>query len=371
MHVMHELRFGGMELGVVKLVNAMDRSRIANSICSCRPATSAKARLASDIPLYELKRRDGNDPLLIGRLARLMRQVRPHVVHTHAWGTLCEGLIAARLARVPIVVHGEHGTLNTRPRNRAVQRWAWGRTDQVLSVSSMLAERMAREIGFPLEKILTIRNGVDLTRFGTADRHEARRAFGLEGDEIVVGTVGRLVPVKNQAMLIDAIDRLRQTGTRVTALIAGEGPLRQDLERQIAAAGLDNVRLLGERTDVERVFAAFDVFVLTSVSEGLSNTIQEAMASGLPVVATRVGGAEELVDEPRTGLLVPSQAPDALAAALVSLVQDPARRAAMGRAGRERAMREFTLARMVGDYERLYLTLAARRGLLPAVSAVA
>ena len=362
MHVVYELRFGGMELGVAKLVNAFDRRRITSSICSCRPATSAKARLASDVRLHELNRRDGNDPMIVGRLAALFRRERPHVVHTHAWGTLCEGVLAARLARVPIIVHGEHGTMSTHPRNLLVQRWVWSRVDQVLSVSSRLAERMAREVSFPLERIRTIRNGVDLTRFQRANRAAARASLGLDDAAFVVGTVGRLVPVKNQALLVEALTLLAARSVCMTALVAGEGPLREDLQQRVNAAGLaSRVRLLGERSDVEQVMAALDVFTLTSTSEGMSNTIQEAMAVGVPVVATHVGGADELVEDGLTGVLVPSENATALADALEGLFRDPARRARFGDAGRERAEREFTLARMVREYEDLYLRLAAKK----------
>jgi sugar transferase (PEP-CTERM/EpsH1 system associated) len=368
MHVMYELRFGGMELGVTKLVNAHDRSRVASSICSCRPATAAKTRLAEDIPLFEFHRRVGNDPLLVARLAALMRRERPHIVHTHAWGTLCEGLVAARLARVPVVVHGEHGTLNTKRRNLMVQNWAWRRVDQVLSVSSTLATRMAAEVGFPAAGIRTIRNGVDLSRFQQRSQSEARQLLGLDPTALVVGTVGRLVPVKNQALLLDAVAALQRRNVRLTAVIVGDGPLKQELASRAEALGIaPSVRLLGERPDVERVLAAFDVFVLTSVSEGLSNTIQEAMASGLPVVATRVGGADELVDQDRTGVLVPSNDPIALADALESLLVAPERRLTMARAARTRAQSEFSLDKMVGAYEELYYGLMQRR----AVAAVA
>lgn len=362
MHVMDELRFGGMELGVVKLVNALDRTRIASSICSCRPATSAEQRLAPDIPLVELRRRKGNDPWLVGRLAHVMRRVQPDIVHTHAWGTLCEGLLAARLARVPIVVHGEHGTLNTKPRNVMVQRWAWRQVDQVLSVSSKLAERMAAEIGFPLERIRTIRNGVDLARFRRVDRRVARGRLDLDASELVIGTIGRLVPVKNQALLLAAMAELRTGGVGGTTLIAGDGPLRDDLEARAASAGLaSGVRFLGERHDVEQVLAALDVFVLTSASEGLSNTIQEAMAAGLPVVATRVGGAEELVQDGHTGLLVPPDDTEALAAALRRLAHRPGERLAMGLAGRARAEHEFALDDMIAGYQDVYCQLVERR----------
>jgi sugar transferase (PEP-CTERM/EpsH1 system associated) len=364
MHVMYELRFGGMELGVTKLVNAHDRSRVVSSICSCRPATAAKTRLAEHVPLFELRRRAGNDPFLVARLAALMRRERPHIVHTHAWGTLCEGLLAARVARVPVVVHGEHGTLNTKRRNLMVQNWAWRRVDQVLSVSSTLAARMAAEVGFPADGIRTIRNGVDLSRFQQRSQSDARQLLGLDPTEFVVGTVGRLVPVKNQAMLLDAAAALQRRNVRVTTVIVGDGPLTQELQSRAAALGIaPSVRLLGERPDVERVLGAFDVFALTSVSEGLSNTIQEAMASGLPVVATRVGGADELVDHDRTGVLVPSNDPIALANALESLLVAPERRLTMARAARTRAQSEFSLETMVRAYEKLYYELMERRAI--------
>jgi sugar transferase (PEP-CTERM/EpsH1 system associated) len=361
MHVMHQLGFGGMELGVVKLVNALDRTRITSSICSCQPATAAKGRLAGHVSLIELERRAGNDPALVGRLYRAFKRERPDIVHTHAWGTLVEGLVAARLARVPVVVHGEHGTLQTKPHQRWVQRLAWGRVNAVLSVSSRLSERMAREVRFAIERIRTIPNGVDLARFRGGDRDAARLALGIPREAVVVGTVGRLVPVKDQRSLVSAAAALRACLADLQVLLVGDGPLRDDLDRQIQALGLGPVvRLLGTRADIEHVLPAFDVFVLPSLSEGMSNTIQEAMGSGLPVVATDVGGARELVVPGETGLLVPAGDPDALASALLSLAQAPAQRAAMGAAARRRAEAVFSLERMIGDYERVYLELRHR-----------
>src|SRR5687768_6992307 len=154
MHVVHGLRPGGMEYGVVKIVNALTSSSspVASSICSTVSSETLKDLVDPSIPVFELNRRDGNDPRIFWELYRLFRRERPDVVHTHAWGTLCEGLLAGRLARVPVIVHGEHGTLQLRPRQVTAQRWAWGRADEVLSVSSRLAERMSREVGIPLER---------------------------------------------------------------------------------------------------------------------------------------------------------------------------------------------------------------------------
>src|SRR5690348_13008997 len=187
-HVVSELNPGGMEFGVVKLVNGIDRTRVRSVICSTRPAgATMKALVSPDVQVIELQRRSGNDPRLVWALYRVFRRTRPDIVHTHAWGTLLEGLIAARLARVPAVVHGEHGTLQLQPRQRWVQKRAWERVDRLLSVSSRLSERMAREIGFPLERITSIRNGVDLSRFQRIARADARAALGLSNDDTVVG----------------------------------------------------------------------------------------------------------------------------------------------------------------------------------------
>jgi sugar transferase (PEP-CTERM/EpsH1 system associated) len=360
MHLMYRLQAGGMELGVVKVVNGLHPS-IASSICSTTPATEVKALVNREVPIYELNRRVGNDPRLIWALYRLFRRTRPDIVHTHAWGTLLEGLLAARLARVPCIVHGEHGTLQLAARQAHAQRWGWGRVDQVLSVSRKLTERMAAATGFPASRILTIQNGVDLTRFASPDRGSARAALGIPPDAVAIGTAGRLVPVKDQANLIEALARLRDHCPNFVGIIAGDGPLRDELAALAAARGLgDRLRLLGHRPDVERVYAALDVFVLPSRSEGMSNTILEAMASGVCVVATRVGGAEELVDDGSTGLLVPREDSAALAEALKCVVSDAQRRSRMGEAARAKAQSEFSLPRMLRDYQTLYVKLADR-----------
>jgi sugar transferase (PEP-CTERM/EpsH1 system associated) len=355
MHVLYRLQAGGTEYGVIKLVNGLDRSLVTSSICSSTPATEVKRLLRPDVALHECSRREGNDPGFVWDLVRLFRRERPDIVHTHAWGTLCEGLVAAKLARVPHVIHGEHGTLQLKPYQARVQRFAWGRVDRLLSVSSRLAETMSRTTTFPLDEIQVIRNGVDLSRFASVDRAGAKRQLGLPSDVTAIGTAGRLVPVKDQALLLEALAQLAGRGLRFTGVIAGDGPLRGDLEARAAALGIaDRVRFLGHVPDVETVYAALDLFVLSSVSEGLSNTILEAMASGLPVVATRVGGADELIEEGRTGFTVPASNAPELAAAIERVVRQPALLAQMGAAGRERALKDFALERMLHDYANVY-----------------
>jgi len=232
----------------------------------------------------------------------------------------------------------------------------------VLSVSERLADRMARETGYPRERIRTIRNGLDLDQWAAGDRHKTRAALGATSNEVLVLAVGRLVSVKNHALLLTAFAQARTDGTHCRLLIAGDGPLRPELESQIRSMGIDaEVSMLGERRDVPDLLAASDVFVLSSDSEGMSNTIIEAMAAGRPVVATNVGGNPELVVDGETGLLVDRGNGDAMAAAIAALSSDPARRERLGAAGRERACREFGVARMLQDYERMYLDVAAGR----------
>ena len=359
MHVVYALQPGGMEFGVLKLVNGLVPERIDNAVCSTNPAGEMKTLLNSHASLFELRRRAGNDPMLVRDLYRLFKRERPDIVHTHGWGTLVEGLLAARMARVPVVVHGEHGTLQLRSRQRWVQRRAWAAADQVLSVSSRLAERMAAETRFPLHRIRVIRNGVDLTRFGAHNRAAARTTLQLESSARVAVAVGRLVPVKDHITLLDAANAMARQGRVFTLLLAGDGPLHPALVERASALGIsDRVRFLGHRADIEVVLSAADVFVQSSVSEGLSNTILEAMASALPVVATRVGGADEMVEHGVTGLLVEPSSASALATATGSLLFDAPRARTMGEAGRVRAESEFSLGGMIRRYEALYVRLA-------------
>jgi sugar transferase (PEP-CTERM/EpsH1 system associated) len=355
-----------MEFGVVKLVNGLDPASVRCSICSTTPAGDLRRSVAPRVPVYELRRREGNDVRLLWDLCRLFRRERPDVVHTHAWGTLLEGLVAARMARVPVIVHGEHGTLQLKAHQRVLQRWGWGSVDRLLSVSSRLAERIVETTGFSLARITTIRNGVDLTRFSGDNRVQARQSLGISAGSVTIATLGRLVEVKDHVTLLEALAIVRRQGHECLALIAGDGPLRQALTERAAALDLDGtVRFLGHRADAEAVLAAADVFVLSSRSEGLSNTILEAMASGLPVVATRVGGADEMVEDGATGMLVPPGNPEALAAAIAALIGDADLRRRLGRAARARAERDFSLEGMLRGYETLYVESLRAKGRQP------
>jgi glycosyltransferase involved in cell wall biosynthesis len=318
----------------------------------------------SRVEVFCVERRWNNDPTLPLRLSRQLRRRPIDILHTHSWGTLVEGALAATLARVPTVVHGEHGLLESHRRHIAVQRWLWPRTDQLLAVSAQLANQMSQLVNLPRQKIEVVLNGVDTERFHSEYEVQAdhRAYFGLPATGQLIGTVARLVPVKNCLGLLHAVAKLRLEGIRVAVALAGDGPLRGELmqtahELQIS----DAVHFLGDVADVDRFYRAIDIFVLNSHSEGMSNTILEAMASGLPVVATDVGSNSELIAAERTGIIVPAGDVVQLADALAGLIRRPARCRALGIAARRRAVDEYSLDRMVQNYESVYERLAGRR----------
>jgi sugar transferase (PEP-CTERM/EpsH1 system associated) len=225
---------------------------------------------------------------------------------------------------------------------------------EFVTVSRDLARWLVEDVRVPARKVSTIYNGVDTQRYASGDRADARQALGIPVDWTVAGTVGRLDPVKDQACLIRAFARAAGEAKRVL-VIAGDGPCREELAALVKELAIgDRVRLLGERNDVPLILRALDVFVLSSIGEGISNAILEAMAAGLPVIATRVGGNVELVRDALTGRLIEPRRPEALAEALSAYFDDPVLARAHGAAGRERVATDFGLDRMLTEYMSLY-----------------
>ena len=360
-HVIHSLDTGGLENGVVNLVNAAAPD-LRHVIVCMTAAGAMRERLTPAVEVFSLGKRPGQDVGAVARLVRLLRRVRPAIVHSRNWAAF-DAVPAARLAGAPVVVHGEHGRDIADPHGRNARR---NRLRRVLSplitrfvtVSHDLARWLVEDVRLPARKVLTIPNGVALERFAGTGLPEARRRLGLPADVPIVGTVGRLDPVKDQAGLVRSFAAVRSAHPDALLLVAGEGPCRADLARLIEELGVGRqVRLLGDRPDVPTVLGALDLFVLPSIAEGMSNTVLEAMAAGLPVVATRVGGNGEMVEDGVTGRLVRPQDPDGLAAVIAAYLEDPHLRATQGKAGRQRAAEHFSLDRMCAAYTDLYRRL--------------
>lgn len=365
-HLVFSLSAGGLENGVVNLCNRLDPEIFDTSICVLEGGGELEDRLDRErVKLYEVRRHFGNDPSVPLRIAGQLWRRGADILHTHNWVTLVEGSAATTLARVPVLIHGEHGyPMEERARNVKVQRFLWSKAvTQLLSVSGELAEAMSKLTGLSRDLIEVLPNGVDTTKFQPqpADRANLRAQFGLPAEGIMIGMVARLVPVKNHAGAIDALARLRQQGIDAHLVLAGRGELETPLREQARAENVEDVvHFLGFRDDIDQVYNALDIFLLNSHREGMSNTIVEAMACGVPVVASDVGANAESIVEGETGFLVPPDAPEELAAALGKLV-DAELRARFATAARRRIEENFSIASMVQRYSDLYVRLTRPR----------
>jgi len=346
LHVTFGLDVGGQEKLLVEFARRADRGRFDLRFVSL----GCRGVLAEDIeglgwPVTALGLPTGLRPSLIVKLARSFRRWRPDVVHTHDGRSLYHAGPAAWLTRVPMIVHTRHGRdMCARPRDTTIVRHLSKVVDQFACVSGALAE-LSREQGIADSRLRTILNGIDLGRF----------PFSGPDPAGCVVTVARLSPEKDVANLVRATALAAGQAPELRVEIAGGGPCLADLNRLVTDLGVgDRIAFLGEVRDVPAVLARARMFVLPSRSEGIPLTVLEAMACGVPVVATRVGGLPEVVDHEVTGLLVPPADPAALAGAMVEIWNDPDRSARMGRAGRRCAEERFDVLRMVAEYERLY-----------------
>jgi len=308
------------------------------------------------------------------RLWKLLRELRPAIVHTRNLSAL-EGQFVAALAGVKGRIHGEHGRdvfdlhgLSTK--YNSLRRFARPLVHRYIAVSRDLASWLVATVGVAPNRIVHICNGVDQHRFHP--RRAQPRSIGPDGfagdGQFVVGSVGRMVDVKDYPTLVKAFIRiLRWAPTlkdRLRLVVIGEGPAREDCTRMLDEAGCAEVAWLpGERDDIPDLMRGFDLFVLPSLGEGISNTILEAMASGLPVIATRVGGNPELVSDGRTGRLVPPADRTALARAIHDYATRPERARAHGDAARHKVRNTFSIEEMAASYLRVYDAVATERGI--------
>lgn len=372
-HVVYRFDTGGLENGVVNLINHMPPAAYRHAVVALTEVVPAFAQRVrrDDVRYVSLHKGPGHGVKLYPRLARLFRELRPAIVHTRNLAAL-ECQVPAWWSGVPVRIHGEHGRDVDDP-DGSVRRYQWLRrvyrpfVGHYIALSGDLAGYLQRHVGVPQARLTQIINGVDVDRFAPGRRPLADSPFAAPG-LFVAGTVGRMQTVKAQPLLAQAFVRALQLApalrARMRLVMAGDGPLRVQAQAVLAEGGVSDLAWLpGERRDVQDVMRGFDLFVLPSLAEGISNTILEAMASGLPVLATRVGGNAELVDEGRTGTLVPPGDVEALAQALVAMAGAPAQSAAMGQAGRQRVEQRFSLPAMVATYGGLYdrLLAAARR----------
>jgi len=359
---------GGLENGLVNLINHLPADEFRHSIVCLQHAGDFRERIQRlDVDIHELHKPDGKALHLYGQLWRLLRRIRPDIVHTRNLPTI-DMLLPARLAGVRRLVHSEHGLdrLELQGTNRKynwLRRLSRPLVSHWVTVSEDLARWLQRQIGIPASRVSAIHNGVDTDRFHPGPREPALLPAGFAPqDAFVIGTLGRFEQVKDQPNLARAfvglIAQRPELRARARLVLVGDGSLRGDIEQILQAGGVRELCWLpGFRDDAAALYRGLDVFVLPSRREGISNTVLEAMASGLPVLATRVGGNPEIVTEGVTGRLLPAQDPEALAQTLLDYLDDPALRSRHAGAARSSALTEFSLATMVARYRQVYLDL--------------
>lgn len=365
-HIVYRFDTGGLENGVVNLINRMPEGAYRHMVIALTEVTDFRHRISRPgVRCIALGKPPGPGARLWPRLWHLLREVRPAVVHTRNLAAL-EMQPPAWFARVPVRIHGEHGRdvedlQGTSRRLQRVRRFYAPFVQRYVALSLDLQRYLVDAVGIEPGRIQHICNGVDAERFTPASQGRAR----LEGcpfvepELFIVGTVGRMQTVKDQTLLARAFVRALALepalATRMRLVMVGDGPLRAQAQTLLDEAGLAPLAWLpGERRDVPEVMRSLDAFVLPSLAEGISNTILEAMATGLPVLATQVGGNAELVSPGRTGLLVPAGDTEAMAQALLKLARDPQGSRAMGQAGRLAVEQRFSLQAMVAAYQQLY-----------------
>lgn len=371
-HLVYRLDYGGLENGIVNLINTLPPERWRHKIVCLAGHSDFSQRLRGDVEILDCPKQPGQDPGLYLRLWRLFRAMKPAVVHTRNLSTL-EAQAAAWAAGVRVRIHGEHGhdvhdLDNRKRRYRVMRRVLAPLVTQFITVSRLLEHYLAADVHVRPSKITRICNGVDTVRFQPRRDPErpvlAAAPFDAHG-RLVFGTIGRMQAVKDQPTLARAFVALLRARpelrARVALVMIGDGPLREQVRAILDEAGCADLAWLpGTRGDTPELLNAFDVFALPSLGEGISNTILEAMATGLPVIATEVGGNPELVLPGITGTLVPRGDPAAMAAALAAYVEDPERVGAQGAQARERACRDLSLAHMVEQYDRVYASHTSR-----------
>jgi sugar transferase (PEP-CTERM/EpsH1 system associated) len=366
-HVVYRFDMGGLENGVVNLINNMDAQKYRHLVLALTDITDFKKRIVCDgVEFYALNKPLGHSFWLYPRLFRLFKKLRPAIVHTRNLAAL-EVLIPAWAAGVSVRIHGEHGR-DVGDLEGNNKKYQWIRriyapfVGHYVALSLDLAQYLSEKVFIPARRMTQIYNGVDSARFSpvNATEHSVIPGSPFAGAGAwIVGTVGRMQTVKDQMTLarafIRALEMAPELNTHLRLVLIGDGPLRAQCLQLLDAAGVAHLAWLpGERDDVPCIMRGLDCFVLPSLAEGVSNTILEAMASGVPVIATDVGGNADLVLHGITGYIVPAGDVDAIAQCLVQWARSPALAQKMGREGRQRILEKFSLDAMVATYQGLY-----------------
>ena len=377
-HLVYRLDFGGLETLLVERINRMPATKYRHAVvCLTHYTDFAKKITKPDVALFSLHKMPGLSFKTHLKLWELLRRLQPAVLHTYNLSAI-EYAPVGLLAGVPVRINGAHGRdaadpNGTNRKHNLLRRLMVPFYDCCYANSADMLAWSRKVIGVPEQKSRLLANGIDAEKFhpshtdASTNNDEAALPAGIFGPNYtVIGTVGRVQDVKDHASLVDAFTRLREMlpaqRANLRLAIIGDGPLLPALRAQVAVAGLDDVVWLpGARWDVAKILRGLKVFALPSIAEGTPGAALEAMASGLPVVGTAVGGIPEVIDHGVTGQVVPPSDPAAMAAAIGIYVVAPELARQHGSAGRQRVHQHYSMAAMVAGYMSLYDEMSQRK----------
>jgi len=369
-HVIYRLDVGGLENGLVNIINGLPEGKFRHVIICLTNYTNFYKKIRPDVELIALNKRPGNDFGMYWRLFKVFRRLRPDILHTRNLAAL-EAQLPAWLAGVKHRVHGLHGwdvsAANAVSRKHLkLYQLMDSLVQRYIPLSDELESFLFEQVSVNHAKSIKICNGVDTQCFipGSASRRQVLPEGFLPDNGLLIGAVGRLESVKNQLLLVEGFIELLERDPLIKQtmrlMLVGDGSMREAIEQRIHEAGVaDQVWMTGSRNDVPELMAALDVFVLPSKAEGISNTILEAMATALPVIATDVGGNAQLVLDNETGFIIPSEAVSVLVDRLQQYANDENLLKQHAQAGRVRADKSFSLEHMVSQYQAVYEQLLA------------
>ncbi|MBQ0719376.1 MAG: TIGR03088 family PEP-CTERM/XrtA system glycosyltransferase [Gammaproteobacteria bacterium] len=368
-HVIYALGTGGLENGLVNIINRAPPERYRHVIICLTRAEGFESRItAPDVEVISLHKRPGHDLAVFWRLWRVLWKLRPAIVHTRNLAALEMQIMAALIPGVKRV-HGEHGRDihdidGSNKKYNFLRKALRPLVHRYIAVSEDLAQWLTEVVEVPAKKVKQIYNGVDQQVFSPGAATITPPASFMAENVQVIGTVGRLAEVKDQLTLIQAFAQLvadHSTQKQLRLVIVGDGPMHQTLSAKISELGLSEyIWMPGDREDIPELLRLMDVFVLPSLGEGISNTLLEAMATGLPLIATRVGGNPELIEEGINGCLVPVGDPVALAKSLKTLLSKPKMLTLYGEKSLHKVRQHFDWNRTVDEYLAVYDQLLGR-----------
>lgn len=359
MHIVLSLECGGLEKIAIELSAKLNSGTFNSCIC-CLDKFGELSVVAENknVNVILVKRKPGKDLTLPFRLARAFKKRSINLVHTHNLVPLLYGSLAAKIAGIPVVINTRHGR-----ERKHIHSTIWNMNNALIAISKDAKNELLKWNTLPSEKVTVIYNGIDIDAYESGSQPaEAKKDLHLNPADFVVGTVARLSPEKDQRTLLAAFLKVAGRIPGAKLVVVGDGILKNELTNYSRMLGIaDKVRFLGFRADINKLLPAFDVFVLSSLTEGISLTLLEAMAAGIPVIATNVGGTPEIIDDGISGFLIPPNDAEEIEKKIITLFNNKELAARFSKSGRIKAKEKFSLNGMVDKYRILYKKFLDRK----------